>query len=301
MGTKVEIDINQAARFPPPAFFVARSARFSFMETESDFRRTAVIYSLRQAAIFSGLPDEDLRRIASYATLRRLAASEYLFRQGDPVVGFYIVRNGLINVHRISAQGQEQIIHLLRQGESFAERAFASEIGYPANARAAGEAEVLLIPTEAFKLHQRERPDLAWRMISSMSHHLKNLVTALEGLKYHEVEMRVLHWLLQHCSDPTSSSEIEIRLATTKASLAARLATRPETLSRTFRELRSAGLITVRSREIVVVDPALLYARFQTKLENLNHRGRHGAGFGSHSSIRAPQRELPSQDATHQS
>ncbi len=115
------------------------------IETIAQLKREAICYSLSQASIFKGLPEQYLKRIASYCSTRILARNEYLFRQHDPVVGFFILRSGLINVHRINANQEEQIIHLLHPGESFAERAIASTTGYPAHAQAVEESEVILI------------------------------------------------------------------------------------------------------------------------------------------------------------
>jgi hypothetical protein len=41
-----------------------------------------------------------------------------------------------MNIHRVNAAGKEQIIHIFRAGESFAEAGLATPTGYPADARA---------------------------------------------------------------------------------------------------------------------------------------------------------------------
>lgn len=229
-------------------------------------RDAALEYSLSRAPIFGGLPAEDLRRLTSYASLKSVPRGSYLFRQKDPVIGFFIVRQGLIKVHRLNAEGKEQIIHLLRAGDSFAERAITSSSGYPANARAMEESEVILIPIDEFKNHLKKRPDLVWRMVTSMSHHLRSLVSTLEGLRFKDIETRLIYWLLQRCPDVASNRAVEIILGGSKGELAIELATRQETLSRTFRKLRSAGYLEVRSRLIIVSNPSALQGFFLKKI-----------------------------------
>jgi CRP-like cAMP-binding protein len=236
-------------------------------------RRTALQYSISQAPIFAGLPEEDLRRLSSYCIIRALHRGEYLFRRGDPVEGFYVVRLGMINVHQIISDGREQIIHLLRPGESFAERAVISESGYPANARANENSEVILIPIAPFKLHQKDRPDLAWRMLASMSHHLRSLVATLEGLRYNDVETRLLHWLLQRCPDPESKKPFEIVLGMSKSDLASELTARRETLSRTFRKLKDLSYLVPKSNSVVIVNPSALSRLFAEKSISLTSKG----------------------------
>lgn len=135
----------------------------------SDLRLAAIVHSLRETSLFSGLPEEDLLRIAGYSRLRPLRKDEYLFRENDPATGFFVIRRGIINVHRTAADGREQVIHLFRPGESLAELALIGTKGYPADARAVASSEVILIPTREFMDHQRHRTDLAWRMVDRKS------------------------------------------------------------------------------------------------------------------------------------
>jgi len=225
-------------------------------------RRAALRYSLSRAPIFSGLPEDDLDRISGYAEIRGVRRGAYLFRQGEPVIGFYVVRLGVIHVSRIGVDGGESVIHLLHAGDSFAERAILSKEGYPADARALEESEVILIPAAEFKRHQKERPELAWRMVSSMSHHLRSLVSALEGLRINDVEKRVIYWILQRCPMVSPRKGVEILLDRNQGEMAAELATRRETLSRVFRKLQEAKYISLNRRLLKVQDVGRLREYF---------------------------------------
>ena len=112
----------------------------------SDARLTGLIGTLRCCQLFTGLPAEDLSEIAGFAIALVLAKGDYLFHAGEQSRGFYVMQSGAINVHRVSAGGKEQVIHVFRAGESFAEAALASPTGYPADARAIEPSTVLLLP-----------------------------------------------------------------------------------------------------------------------------------------------------------
>jgi CRP-like cAMP-binding protein len=236
-----------------------------------DPRNTAIIYSLRRASIFDGLPEEDLAQVAGYASLRSLAKGEYLFRENDPACGFYVVRRGIINVHRVSADGREQVIHLFRVGESLAEAALAGDRGYPADARAVVTSEVIFIPKKEFFDHQRARNDLAWRMLSSLSVHLRSLVSSLESLKLKDAETRFLHWILRRCPQPPDSVSITIEIGMSKAALAGELGARQETLSRIFARLRDAGQIAIQGTSLVIRDPSALHRLFENNVGGKSH------------------------------
>src|SRR3954470_11964580 len=110
-----------------------------------DLQTIGVINTLRSCQLFTGLPTADLENIAACVVLKSLGKGEYLFHEHDTASGFYIVQRGSVNVHRVTAAGKEQIIHVFRTGESFAEVALATETGYPADARAIEPTQVLLV------------------------------------------------------------------------------------------------------------------------------------------------------------
>ncbi|HWL54559.1 MAG TPA: Crp/Fnr family transcriptional regulator [Chthoniobacteraceae bacterium] len=236
------------------------------MERRHHLRTAALVYSLRSASIFAGLPEEDLEKIAAFAVSKSVAKGEYLFREHEPAVGFYVVRKGIINVHRVASDGREQVIHLFRPGESLAEAAVVSETGYPADARAIEESEVILIPKRDFLARLHEDTNLALRMLASMSQHLRVLVASIESLKLKDTETRLLHWLLSRCPRPLTSEPAEIAIGTTKAILASELTTRQETLSRIFAKLRDAGHLIVKGRTITVNNPLAFQAVFEANL-----------------------------------
>jgi len=229
----------------------------------ADLKITGLIGTLRCAQLFSGLSGEDLTTIASFTQTVPLAKDDYLFREGEPSRGCYLVQSGAINVHKVNAAGKEQVIHVFRVGESMAEASLASPTGYPANARAVEPSTVLLIPKIPLLELIGRRPDLAVRMLGSMSAHLRVLVGMLDDLTLKDVETRLLNWLVKHAHD---TKDGVVALRGTKRVLAAELGTSSETLSRTLARLRDAKLITVAAKSITVHDAAKLAAMLRHNL-----------------------------------
>ncbi|RXK55193.1 Crp/Fnr family transcriptional regulator [Oleiharenicola lentus] len=236
----------------------------------ADLKLTGLVSSLRCCQLFTGLSPEDLAAIAGFTLVLRLAKDDYLFHEGESSRGFYVVQTGAINVHRVSAAGKEQVIHVFRMGESFAEAALASATGYPANARAVEPSTVLLIPKAPILELIGRRPDLALRMLGSMSAHLRVLVGALDDLTLKDVETRMLNWLVKHGRD---AKDGVIELPGTKRVLAAELGTSSETLSRTLARLRDDRLITVAAKSIKVHDAARLGSMLRRNLGEVGAPG----------------------------
>lgn len=221
-------------------------------------RRVALGMTLRGCQLFAGLPAADVEEIAAFVRVKSLEKDASLFREGDPSEGFYIVQRGAVNVHKVNAAGKEQVIHVFRPGEPFAEASLASPTGYPANARALEPSTVLLVPKAEVLALLAKRPDLALRMLGSMSQHLRVLVSLLDDLTLKNVETRLANWLVKRCPSRVSKQPAAIKLTMTKRVLAAELGTTAETLSRTLARFRDLGLVGVRGATITVKSPVAL-------------------------------------------
>lgn len=232
----------------------------------AELKQAGLVNALRSCQLFTGLPLPDLENIAAVTVLKSLAKDEYLFHEGGLAHGFYIIQRGAINVHRVSAVGKEQVIHVFRAGESFAEAALAIEKGYPADARAIESTQVLLVQKTGFLALLKRQPELALRMLGSMSSHLRVLVVQLEDLTLKDVETRLANWLIKRCPNAQGTQPVRIELAMTKRVLAAELGTVSETFSRTLAKFREQQLLTVKGKVVTIVSPARLHALLRRNL-----------------------------------
>jgi CRP/FNR family transcriptional regulator, dissimilatory nitrate respiration regulator len=224
----------------------------------AEFKHTALVNALRGCQLFAGLSQQDLNSIAGITVMKCLSRGDYLFRQGDQSHGFYIVQKGSVNVHRVNSAGKEQVIHVFRPGESFAEGTLATEIGYPADARAVESSQVLQVQKSGFVALLRRHPELALKILGSMAMHLRVLVSQIEDLTLKDFETRLANWFIKQCPRPDSVQPAVIQLPMAKRILAAELGTVSETLSRTFQKFRQEKLITVKGSTVTILNPSNL-------------------------------------------
>jgi CRP/FNR family transcriptional regulator len=224
----------------------------------AELKTIAIVNTLRSCQLFTGLPLMELEQIAAVSVVKSLAKGEYLFHDGDAARGFYVVQSGAVNVHRVNAAGKEQIIHVFRAGESFAEATLATNTGYPADARTLEPTQVLLVQKDGILDLLKRRPELALRMLGSMSSHLRVLVSQLEDLTLKDVETRLANWLAKRCPDRQAEKPVRIELTMTKRVLAAELGTVSETFSRTLAKFREQKLLLIKGKTVTVLSPARL-------------------------------------------
>ena len=224
----------------------------------AEFRRSTVLQTLKRCPLLADVSAQDLSAVVEMSALKTLGAGEFLFREGGPVRGFYVVRRGAIKVHRVNWLGREQVIHLYRPFESLAEESLVSELGHHADACAIEPAEVVMVRRDGFVAMLKERPDLAMSLLRSTHHHLCLLVELLDDLTLKDVKTRIAEWLVERCPDPQSSKPCSIELDTTKRVLAAELGTASETFSRALAKFRAQKLISTDGNSVTLRCPTRL-------------------------------------------
>jgi len=217
-----------------------------------------ITQTLRKAPMFSGISEDALQTLVEGCQLSKYGRGGYLFHEGEKADGFYVVHTGAINVHRVTEDGREQVIRVFYPGESLGEVVIVGDQSYPASAKATENSQVIVVPTAFFRRQIQQDPDLALRILASMSLHLRYLVETVESLKLNQAESRVVHWLLSQLEDnqKLDSKNPDYTLPLAKHLLASQLGITSETLSRVFARLRERKLAVVEGRHLREIDVA---------------------------------------------
>ena len=210
---------------------------------------------VRRAYLFAEMSDEHLTALLADAREVRLGAGDTLFRHGQPAAHFYFVRAGLVKLFRLSPEGDEKIIEIIRPGETFAEAVmFMGNQGrYPVNAEAVADARLVGFSQNRFLGLLRDNPEASFALLASMSRRLHMLVNQIESLTLQNATYRLVAYLLEQLPGGAATAP-ELELTVPKGVIAARLAIQPETLSRILARLRQGGLVEVHGAHISVRD-----------------------------------------------
>ncbi len=126
---------------------------------------------LRNVHVFAALEPALLERIAALATDVSLRRGEWLFRQGEPADGLYVVRVGHLEVF---AEGSEaQAINTLTRGAVLGELALLSGSERSASIRALRDTEILKIDKAHFDRLLSDEPELALGLTRTLSRQLQ--------------------------------------------------------------------------------------------------------------------------------
>jgi CRP/FNR family transcriptional regulator len=128
---------------------------------------------------------------------------------------------------------------------------------------------VLLVPKRDFVALLRKRPELALRMLGSLSQHLSVLVALVDDFTLKDIETRLANWLLRRCPRTIADTPQTIQLEATKRVLASEMGTTGETLSRTLAKFRELKLLRMSGSTITITQPRELQKLLQSHLGEL--------------------------------
>ena len=208
--------------------------------------------------LFKGLPDGQIGRIARVAQTRTYRRGASVFSDGDPADGFYIPMRGRVKIYKLSADGREQVLHIMGFQEPFGEVPVFAGGRFPAHAQAIEESLLLFLPASAFVGLIREDPSLAMNMLALLSQRLRQFAGLVEQLSLKEAPGRLASYLI-YLSDRGKGASV-VQLDIPKALLANVLGAMPETVSRALSRMAAEGLIKVEGRRITILDRKRLEA-----------------------------------------
>ncbi len=214
---------------------------------------------LRNIYLFSRLEPGQLAQVHATLRARGLEEGEVLFHQGQPVEHFFLLRHGQLKLFRLSADGQEKVIEIIRPGQTFAEAAMFMDpkLGYPVSAAAIEPAGVWAFDARIFLGILRQSIDACFGLLATMSVRLHTQLNDIDRLTLHNATYRLVSYLLQEATE-TGAGNPRIHLATPKNVIASRLSIQPETFSRILASLNRQKFIEVRGQDVILCNvPAL--------------------------------------------
>ncbi len=207
--------------------------------------------NLKRHHLFSELTDSQLDQVSQFSQVQKLIEGQRLFTQADKVTSFYMVISGKIKLFRMSPDGQEKIIEIVKSGEVFAEALmFTNQIGYPVSSAALAETIVISINANNFQEMLRGSTATCLLMLGSMSFQLRKLIKEIDTITLHSGTCRVASYLIQEMSEDQNNFTLD----TPKNVIAARLSVKPETFSRIIKNLKNQDILTIEGSSVTVHD-----------------------------------------------
>jgi CRP/FNR family transcriptional regulator len=197
-----------------------------------------------------------VREFQQNAYLARIPAGRDVFVEGDRANALALLISGTVRVYKIGETGREITLYRFGHGESciLTANAILSHGSFPAIATVEREAEVVMIPAEAFRDWVR-RYDL-WRefVFDLFSQRLALVMAVVDEVAFRRMDARLATFLL-------NQSKVQNPLRITHQEIAAELGSSREVISRLIEDLVSEGLVHSKRGMIEILDFESLESR----------------------------------------
>lgn len=201
------------------------------------------------------LPQAERAALAARCTFTSVARGAAVFTEGDAPAGVFLIVSGRIKLLRGSSDGREQVLHEEGPGVTLAEVPVFDGSGYVGSAVAVEDSRVFFVPREPLLEALGRSPGSALAVIHVLAGRVRKLAAVVEDLALRDVTERVAAYLARE-SARTGSHTIE--LPPTREELAAHVGTVREQVSRALSDLKAAGVIDVKGRTVVILQPGKL-------------------------------------------
>jgi len=208
---------------------------------------------LKRIPYFSGLAHAELDSITKLIFEKTAEAGGILLLEGEPAEALYFVVSGVVKVFKTSVEGKEQILTIVRPGESFNDVPMFDAGQNPASAQAMGPVVLYGIGKSNLEAILHDHPQVALNIIKVLAGRVRHLVSLVEDLSFRHVIGRVARILLEQAGDGTGP-----RPRLTQQEMAAMAGTAREMVGRSLRALEAEGAIRLDRHRIVIANKQLL-------------------------------------------
>lgn len=211
---------------------------------------------LGRVPLFCGLEPEQLARLAGGTREINAAKGDILFHKGDTCTGFHLIVYGQVKLAFTSPSGNEKVVEILGQGDTFGEAVMFADKTYVVFAQTLTDSLMVHISKQVLFDEMDRDKGLARRLLASLSMRLHQLVADVESYSLRSGRERVIGYLLRELPDdvPEGSKDLTVTLATNKGVIASLLNLTQEHFSRILHDLSDKGLIVVEGRAIHIPD-----------------------------------------------
>jgi len=214
---------------------------------------TVEIEFLKSIPYFSGLSTDELDSIRRFIFERTMGRGEIILLEGETAKELYFVVSGAVKLFKTSAEGKEQILSIVRPGESFGDVPIFDGGLNPASAQAMAPLSLYRIRKSDLEVVLREHPRVALNVISILASQVRHFMSLVEDLSFKHVIDRVAKILLEYAGDGTGS-----RPRLTQQEMAAMAGTAREMIGRSLKALEEDGVIRLDRHRIVITDSEAL-------------------------------------------
>ncbi len=201
--------------------------------------------------LFADLTEDVIASFYQRMSQRKYAKGQLIYLQDEPTPGLFLLRQGSVQVYRMTSTGKRLELATIHAGTFFGEVPLLGEAVHHASAEAVEDVVVGILSRAQLEQIIREWPVVGLRLISELSRRMNLDASRLEELAYQSAPARLAAALLRLHQDGGESM-----IAMTHQELGEVTGLLRETVTKMLNEFRVAGLVELHRGRIHLRDVA---------------------------------------------
>jgi CRP-like cAMP-binding protein len=196
--------------------------------------------------------------MANCKTSYTIKKGESIFEEGEMTNGIYCIKDGVCKLSKLSSNGKDQIVKLVKPGELLGQRSMISEEPANLSAVALEDMEVCFIPKTEIMQFFTQNNNFSMNVMKTICGDLKDADQNMVTMAQKSVKERLAETLLY--LEDTFGTDIDgsLRLQLSREELAGMIGTATESCIRLLSELNKNGLIELVGKKIKIIDKSKL-------------------------------------------
>ena len=184
------------------------------------------------------LSKDELLRMAACKTSKIIKKGQPIFEEGEHINGVFCIKKGICKVSKMSENGKNQIVSLVKRGDLIGERSLVSDEVSNLSAFALNIMEVCFIPKDEIIKDLEKNPDFTMDILKTMANSLKKSENSVVNMAQKNVKQRLAETLLNLHSEFKTNQENAINIHLSREDIANIIGTATESAIRLLSDLK---------------------------------------------------------------
>ncbi len=209
---------------------------------------------VREFSSLKALNKDELLKIASCKTSYTIKKGESIFEEGESVNGIYCIKDGVCKLSKLSANGKDQIVKLVKSGELLGQRSMISDEPANLSAVALEDMEVCFIPRSEVLQFFNNNNQFSMNIMKSICGDLKESDDHMVSMAQKTVKERLAETLLYLEDTFGKNEDGSLHIQLSREELAGMIGTATESCIRLLSEFNKGGVIDLNGKRISITD-----------------------------------------------
>lgn len=205
---------------------------------------------VRQFSSLKALTKEELVRMADCKTSYTIKKGEPIFEEGETTNGIFCVKDGVCKMTKLSANGKDQIVKLVKPGELLGQRSMISDEPANLSAVALEDMEVCFVPKSEILQFFNQNNQFSMNVMKTICGDLKEADDHMVSMAQKSVKERLAETLLYLEDNFGLNEDGTLRIQLSREELAGMIGTATESCIRLLSEFNKNGWIDLTGKKI---------------------------------------------------